>query len=161
LDLKLGGVEFYGATNQAGNYTGAAVLSGNVFQSNTLYGIYIGSAPQAIRILNNRFDNNVVGVFLSSLYLGTPAAPVNGIIQGNRIDRPAPSSDPNPKGIIGWGSDVTATIGGPDAQGNTLGNYDYSATTLNLGVFIYELGGPTLTILENTFTSGGNPVPEV
>jgi hypothetical protein len=158
--LKLGGVEFYGVPNDPSNYAGAAVLSGNVFLSNTLYGIYIGSASQAIQILNNRFDNNVIGVFLSSLHLGVPAAPVNAIIQGNTIDVPAPTSDPTAKGIIGWGSEVTATIGGPGTQGNTLENYDYSATAPNFGVFIYESGGPELTILANTFTSGGHPVPE-
>jgi hypothetical protein len=158
--LKLGGVEFFGAPNDSGNYTGAAVLSGNLFLSNTLYGIYIGSATQPIQILNNRFDNNVVGVFLSSNFLGAPAAPVNAIIQGNTIDVPAPTSDFTYKGIIAWGSAVTATIGGPGAQGNTLENYDYSATTPDSGFFIFEKGGPNLTILANTFASGGNPVPE-
>ena len=158
--LKLGGVEFYGEPNDSSNYTGAAVLSGNVFQSNTLYGIYAGSATQPIQIVNNRFDNNVVGVFLSSLFLGTPAAPVNAIIQGNTIDVATPATDNMDKGIIGWGNAVYATIGGPGAQGNTLENYDYSATTPNNGFFIYESGGPQLTILTNTFTSAGNPVPE-
>jgi hypothetical protein len=158
--LQLGGVEFYGVQNDPSNYTGAAVVSGNVFLNNTLYGIYIGSASQPIQILNNQFDNNVIGVFLSSLHLDIPTAPVNAIIQGNTIDIPAPASDFTPEGIIGWGSEVTATIGGPGTQGNTLENYDYSATTPNDGVFIYESEGPNLTILANTFTSGGNPVPE-
>jgi hypothetical protein len=81
-----------------------------------------------------------------------PAAPVNALIQGNTIDLPAPTSDPTAKGIIGWASAVTATIGGPGAQENTLENYDHSETTPNSGVFIYESGGPALTILENTFT---------
>jgi Periplasmic copper-binding protein (NosD) len=158
--LQLGGVEFYGVPNDPSNYTGAAVISGNVFLNNTLYGIYVGSASQAIQILNNQFENNVIGIFLSSLHLSIPAAPVNAIIQGNTIEVPAPASDLVPKGIIGWGSEVTATIGGPGAQGNTLENFDYSATAPNVGVFIYESGGPQLAILANTFTSGGNPVPE-
>ncbi len=158
--LQLGGAEFYGEPNDPSNYTGAAVLSGNLFLNNTLYGIYVGSTTQAIQILNNRFDNNVVGVFLSSLFLGGPGAPVNAIIQGNTIDVPAPTSDYTYKGIIAWGSEVTATIGGPGTQANTLENYDYSATTPNSGFFIFEKAGPNLTILANTFTSGGNPVPE-
>ncbi len=128
--------------------------------NNTLYGIYIGSATQTIQILNNQFENNVIGIFLSSLHLSIPTAPVNAIILGNTIDIPAPASDYTPEGIIGWGSGVTATIGGPGTQGNTLENYDYSATTPNDGVFIYESEGPQLTILANTFTSAGNPVPE-
>jgi parallel beta-helix repeat protein len=168
--LLLGGVEFYGEPSLPNNYTGAAVLSGNVFLNNPLYGIYVGSATQAIQILNNRFNNNVVGVFLSSYFLGAPAAPVNAIIQGNTIDLSAPTSDDTYKGIIAWGSAVTATIGGPGAQGNILENYDYSATTPDSGFFIYEKvdsgsltyerAGPNLTILANTFASGGNPVPE-
>ena len=115
--LLLGGVEFYGEPSLPSNYTGAAVLSGNVFLNNPLYGIYVGSAAQAIQILNNRFDNNVVGVFLSSYFLGAPAAPVNAIIQGNTIDLSAPTSDDTYKGIIAWGSAVTATIGGPGRRG--------------------------------------------
>ena len=47
--LKLGGVEFYGVPNDPSNYTGAAVLSGNVFLNNTLYGIYIGTPPSPSR----------------------------------------------------------------------------------------------------------------
>ncbi len=158
--LKLGGVEFYGVQNDPSNYTGAAVVSGNLFLNNTLYGIYIGSATQAIQIVNNQFENNVIGVFLSSLHLDIPTAPVNAIIQGNTIEVPAPATDRTPTGIIGWGSGVTATIGGPGAQGNTLENYDYSATIPNDGVFIYESEGPQLTIMANTYTSGGDPVPE-
>ena len=158
--LKLGGVEFYGEPNDPTNYTGAAVLSGNVFEDNTLYGIYIGSAPQAIQILNNRFDNNVVGIFLTSVFLvnGGSVGPVNTTIQGNTIDLSVPTSDfPDiPKGIIAYGNGVTATIGG-----NTLENYDYSALAPNNGFFILESLNPNLTIQgDNTFTSGGITVPE-
>jgi hypothetical protein len=158
--LQLGGVEFYGVPNSSGNYTGTAVVSNNVFLNNTLYGIYIGSASQAVQILNNQFENNVVGIFLSSLHLGVPAAPVNAIIQGNTIEIPSPSTDDTYKGIIGWGSQVSATIGGPGAAGNTLENYDYLATTPDNGFFIFESGGPTLMIQANTFTSAGNPVTQ-
>ncbi len=160
--LLLGGVEFYGEPNDPTNYTGAAVVSGNVFLNNTLYGIYIGSAPQAIQILNNQFNNNAVGIFLTSVFLvtGGSVGPVNATIQGNTIGIPAPTSDTTDKGIIAYGSGVTATIGGPGTQGNTLENYEFSAAAPGNGTFIYGTDNPNLTILANTFTSGGSPVPQ-
>jgi hypothetical protein len=30
----------------------------------------------------------------------------------------------------------------------------------NNGGFIFTIGGPNLTILENTFTTGGSPIPQ-
>src|SRR5262249_26312824 len=58
--LFVGGAEFYAKPNDPKNYTGAAVISGNVFVDNTGYGIFIGgTAPQGIQILNNQFHDNL------------------------------------------------------------------------------------------------------
>jgi hypothetical protein len=154
----LNGAEFFGNLNDPSNYGGAAVLSGNVFENNTAYGIFIGSATQNIQILNNHFDDNVAGVFMDDTY---SAAPINATIQGNTIDVPAPISDPNDlhKGIIAHGKGITATVGGTGTQANTLENYFFSANSPNGGYFIFESGNPKLTnLLENTFTSAGSPV---
>ena len=147
----LNGVEFFV------NYGGTAVVSGNVFQDNTANGIFIGSASGAIQVAGNTFNNNVVGIMMDS----STGSRINATIQGNTIEMPAPTSDDTYKGIIAIGTGVTATIGGPDTQGNSLENYGYSAINPNFGFFIFESGSPKLTNLANNrFTSGGRPVPE-
>jgi parallel beta-helix repeat protein len=146
----LNGVEFFI------NYTGTAVVSGNTFQDNTANGLYIGSAPNGIQIVNNVFSNNFVGIFLAA----SGGATIHATIQGNTIEIPAPTTDSSEKGIIAQGSAVTATIGGPGAQANTLENYAFSAAAPDNGAFIFESLNPNLTILGNTFTSGGSPVSQ-
>jgi hypothetical protein len=160
----LNGVEFFGNLNDPNSYSGAAVLSGNFFENNTAYGIFIGSATQNIQILNNHFDNNVEGVRMDD---SGSAAPINATIQGNTIDAPSPPSDPSAqlpiyKGISATGKGVTATIGGTGTQGNTLENYRYFPNDPNNGTFIFAMGSPNLTIVENgnTFKFGGNDVPQ-
>ena len=98
--LKLGGVEFYGVQNDPSNYTGAAVLSGNVFLNNTLYGIYIGSAHSPSR-------SSTTGSTTTSWDLpqfpppGYPFPPVNAIIQGNRSTSPHRLRTSRPRGSSG------------------------------------------------------------
>jgi hypothetical protein len=145
------GVEFFP------NYTGTAVVSGNIFQDNTANGLFIGSATSAIQVVGNTFDNNAVGIEMDS----STGSTINAVIQGNTISIPMPTMDPTDKGIIAIGKGVTATIGGSGTLGNTLENYAFSAAAPGNGAFIFESGGPNLTNLtENTFESGGNPVLE-
>ena len=134
------------------NYTGTAVLTGNTFLNNTANGVFIGSATNAIRIVNNTFDNNFVGLFMDST---VGPAPINATIQGNTFEIPLGSST-DAKGILGIGTGVTATIGG-----NTLKNYAYSTLLPNNGAFIFESRSPKFTIQgDNMFLSGTITVPE-
>ena len=107
----LNGVEFLGLPGDSQNFTGTAVLSGNLFQNNTSNGIFIGSTSSSVQILNNTFENNVVGISMDSTY-----ASVNATIQGNTIEVPVGTADVY-AGVYAIGGGVTATVGGPAPRG--------------------------------------------
>jgi hypothetical protein len=143
------GLEFFA------NFSGTALISGNTFRSNTGNGLFIGSAPQTIQVVNNLFDNNFVG-----LTLDASDAAVNATVQGNTFTVPtgAPSSF---EGLFGLGSGVTATIGGPGSAANTFVNYAnfFSIDPSHSGGNpTREVGCPNFTILTNTFLRGGSPL---
>ena len=146
------GIEFFGAAGNSDNYTGSAVVSGNSFTSNTANGIYVGSAGN-LTISNNQFSGNVVGLFLD----GTGAS-INATVTGNTI-AVAPNPPDNWNAIVAVGTDVTATIGGSGANGNTIENYlmgDYIHEAIGTGP---NAGVPKVTVLANTYLQNGAPVP--
>ena len=106
----LNGVEFFI------NFTGSAIVSGNVFENNTAAGIWGGSSSNNIQITNNTFNNNVVGVFLDA-----SAAPISATVQGNTFVVPVGSPDSD-VGFLTIGR-VTATVGGDGTLANTFENY--------------------------------------
>ncbi len=48
------------------DFTGTALIEGNSFLGNTGDGLYIGSAPEVVQVLDNVFQNNFVGVALNA-----------------------------------------------------------------------------------------------
>ncbi|HEX3447741.1 MAG TPA: right-handed parallel beta-helix repeat-containing protein, partial [Isosphaeraceae bacterium] len=144
----LNGVEFFI------NFTGSAIVSGNVFENNTAAGIWGGSSSNNIQITNNTFNNNVVGVFLDA-----SAAPISATVQGNTFVVPVGSRDPQLVGFLTIGR-VTAIVGGDGTLANTIENYAdgrYIAES-NGGPNAF-VGNPNVTILTNTFLSNGMTVP--
>ena len=148
------GVEFLGGLGNADNYTGTAVLTGNVFQNNTGNGVFVGSASSNVQFVNNQFEDNIVGLFMDS----TGETTINATVQGNTFVVPVGTAG-NYAGIIGVGSGVTATIGGTGDLENTIENYTD-------GNYIHEAvasgqnaGGPNLNIQANIYTNAGRPVP--
>ncbi len=136
----LNGVEFNA------NFTGTAVVSGNSFENNTGDGLFIGSSPSTIQVVNNVFNNNFVGL---ALYANGTS--VNANVQSNTFE--VPSSAPSSfGGLFAEGSGVTATVGGPGNQGNV---FDGFATGFSIfqsnGEPSQDLGNPNLNILANTF----------
>jgi hypothetical protein len=149
----LNGVEFFGVPGQADNYTGTAVVSGNIFENNTANGLFIGSSSNTMQIVNNVFENNIVGLSMDST-----AAVINATVAGNTFEVPVGTAD-NYAGILAIGSGVTATIGGAGAQENVIENYTD-------GNFIHEAlapgqnaGGANLNIQANIYTYAGRTVP--
>jgi parallel beta-helix repeat protein len=143
----LNGIEFNPA------FTGTAVVSGNVFQGNTGFGLYVGSAPSTIQIVNNVFNDNFVG-----LALYAEGTSVNANVQGNtfEVSAGAPVSF---EGLFAGGSGVTATIGGPGTQGNIFDGFgDHLFIYQTDGSAIPVLGWPNLNILANTYQRAGAPV---
>jgi parallel beta-helix repeat protein len=139
------GVEFFYT------FTGSAILSGNTFSDNTAIGVYIGSSSSPIQVLNNTFDNNVVGVDLDAA-----VAPLSAVVQGNTFTVPAGSAAVK-QGVAADGSGVTATIGGTGSQENTFQNYVSGSAIVqenvngNAAGVLVPVGNPNLTILDNNF----------
>ena len=149
----LNGVEFFGVPGLADNYTGTAVVSGNLFENNTANGLFIGSSSNTMQIVNNVFENNIVGLSMDST-----AAVINATVAGNTFEVPVGTAD-NYAGILAIGSGVMATIGGAGAQENAIENYTD-------GNFIHEAlapgqdaGGSNLNIQANIYTYAGRAVP--
>jgi parallel beta-helix repeat protein len=145
--MGLNGVEF------STGFSGAANVSGNLFEDNTAAGIFSGSSPNNIQITNNTFDNNVTGVFLDA-----STAPISATVQGNTFVVPVNSPDSD-VGFLTIGR-VTATVGGDGTLANTIENYvngRYIAES-NGGPNAF-VGNPNVTILTNTFLSNGTPIP--
>ena len=99
------GVEFHG-------FTGSAVISGNTFSQNTAHGIFIGGSSQTVQVLNNTFDNNVVGLDIDSAL-----APSSALVQGNTFTGSPGSSE---QGIFASGGGSSGTIGGTGIPGEYL-----------------------------------------
>lgn len=133
-------------------FTGSAVVSGNTFSNNTANGIFIGGASQTLQITGNTFDDNLVG-----LDMDASAAPIGALIQGNTFTGAAGSAD---QGLVAAGSGVTATIGGFGAAQNTFANYGYQLSILQYHSSGSDesIGCPNLSILTNTYLSGGQAV---
>jgi parallel beta-helix repeat protein len=148
-EIRGAGPGFNGVEFEPG-FTGTGTLTGNLFQDNTASGLWIGSAPNNIQVLNNTFDNNYAGVFLDST-----AGAVSATIQGNTIDVPL-GATVGEVGILLIGPGVTATVGGDGALANTIENY------VN-GEFIHvsstnpngSIGNPNATILGNVYLRAG------
>ena len=142
------GVEF------EANFTGTAVVTGNLFENNTAAGIWAGSSANNMQITGNTFDNNVVGVFLDA-----SAAPISATVQGNTFVVPV-GSPVIDVGVLAVGGGVTATIGGNGALANTMENYSNGSFIVQSnGSPTESVGNPNDTILGNTFLDDGIAVP--
>jgi parallel beta-helix repeat protein len=142
----LNGLEFNG------NFTGNALVSGNVFQGNTGDGIFIGSAPNTIQITNNVFNDNFAGI---ALYSDGTSIHVN--IQSNTLEIPATTPTPF-VGLFALGSGISATVGGSGSLGNVFNGYGNNVSiyqTQTGGPQNQNLGCPNLNILANTYERGG------
>ena len=140
------------------NFTGTAVVSGNVFQNNTADGLFIGSSPNAVQVVNNVFDNNLFGIALYS-----DGTSVSANIQGNTFDVPGiANATYQYVGLFALGSGVSATVGGAGSQGNS-----FSETVDNTSIVEAHTGGPqnqylgcpSLDVLANTYEQGGVAIP--
>jgi hypothetical protein len=144
----LDGLEFYV------NFAGTAVVSGNVFENNTGAGLFIGSAPNTVQVVNNVFSNNPWGIFLAAN--GTS---INVNVQSNSFS--VPSSAPSDFfGLLAVGRGVSATVGGSGSQSNDFNGFSnlvFIAQGHTLGS--QEIGCPTLNILGNTFERAGTTIP--
>lgn len=115
--------------------------------------MFIGSTGNSIKIVNNVFSNNVVGVFMDSTN-----GSIGATVLGNTIVLPVGTADIY-AGVVAIGSGVTATIGGSGADGNTLENYtNYNFIKDAVGSG-QNAGTPHQTIPANTFTNNGRTVP--
>ena len=136
------------------NFTGTAVVTGNLFENNTASGIWTGSSANNMQITGNTFDNNVVGVFLDA-----SAAPIRATVQGNTFAVPV-GSPVEDVGVLAVGGGVTATIGGNGALANTMENYSNGSFIVQSnGSPTESVGNPNDTILANTFLYAGIAVP--
>ena len=138
------------------NFTGTAVVSGNVFQNNTGDGLFIGGSSTAIQVVNNVFDNNLAGIVLYA-----DGTSVNANIQGNSFEVPA-SSTANYTGLFALGSGVSATVGGAGSQGNSFSETVDNTSIVeahNGGPANQDLGCPSLDVLANTYEQGGVAIP--
>jgi Pectate lyase superfamily protein len=143
----LNGIEFNPA------FTGTAVVSGNLFPGNTGFGLYVGSAPSTIQIVNNVFNDNFVG-----LALYAEGTSVNANVEGNTFEVSA-GAPTNFEGLFAAGSGVTATVGGPGTQGNIFNGFgDHLFIYQTNGIPNPVLGWPNLNILANTYERAGAPV---
>jgi hypothetical protein len=138
------------------NFTGTAVVSGNVFQNNTGDGLFIGGAPSTIQVVNNVFDNNLAGIVLYS-----DGQPVSANIQSNTFEVPtnAPS---NYVGILASGGAVSGTIGGTGSQGNVFSNFgDFNSITVHMNGDPQNQvpGCPNVNIIGNTYEQDGVAIP--
>jgi hypothetical protein len=150
----LNGAEFLGGLGNADNYTGTAVVSGNSFVNNTANGIYVGSAANNIQVVNNLFENNVVGLSMDST-----GASINATVLGNTFEVPLGTADTS-AGVLAIGGGVTATIGGAGGAANTIENYtpgNYIHEALGSG---QNAGVPNLNIQANTYTDAGTDVSQ-
>jgi Right handed beta helix region len=139
------GVEFYN------DFTGSAVVSGNTFSNNTASGLFISGASQTVQITGNTFDGNFVG-----LNMDASSAPINAVIQGNTFTVTPGSTY---QGLDAAGSGVTATIGGSGSAQNIFENYAYQRSILQFHVSNGQtVGCPNLSILANSYLSGGSSV---
>jgi nitrous oxidase accessory protein NosD len=144
------GVEF------SDGFSGSGLISGNTFLNNTANGVWVGSAPNQIQILGNVFEGNVFGVSLDA-----SAGPVSAVVQGNTFSPPPglPQSGGATIyycGLVAFGTNATATVGGAGAAGNTFENYptDDSIVEDNVSDGV-AVGYPSLTILANQYLSNG------
>ncbi len=152
ITTGLNGVEFFGGTGQARNYTGTAVVSNNTFQNNTANGIFAGSGG-SLTISNNQFSGNVVGIFLNGADATTQATVV-----GNTIATPM-NSPAGYNGITMQGAGLTATIGGSGGDANTIENFaDYNFIVVSAGSGPLA-GTPHDSILANIYLRNGSSVP--
>jgi parallel beta-helix repeat protein len=143
------GIEFFS------KFTGSATISGNTFTGNTESGLFISGTSSAIQVTGNTFTDNFVG-----LNMDASSASVNAVIKGNTFMVALGSTY---QGLDAAGSGVTATIGGDGSAQNIFKNYAYGRTgqssILQFHVSAGQtVGCPNLSILTNTYLSGGNPV---
>ncbi|WP_165245799.1 right-handed parallel beta-helix repeat-containing protein [Paludisphaera soli] len=140
------GVEFYV------NFVGYASVTGNNFRGNTANGLFIGSAPNLIRVVGNVFDSNLIGL---NFFAETNAANVQ--ILGNRFRVPANLGQER-FGVAGVGRLVNAQIGGSGAEQNVFDdfpNYLSIDPSHTGGTPLQNLGCPNFVILGNIYRRNG------
>jgi parallel beta-helix repeat protein len=144
------GVEFNSS------FTGTATVTGNTFDGNTSFGMYVGGAPNGIQITGNTFQNNPTGIGLD----GTGSSAVNVTITGNTFLLTAGTSNEF-HGIDGNGSNATATIGGTGSDANVFENYADKLFIVELNQSgSQNVGYPNFNILGNSFLQNGQSIPE-
>ncbi|MDG3003079.1 right-handed parallel beta-helix repeat-containing protein [Paludisphaera mucosa] len=143
----LNGVEF------AYDFTGYASVVGNNFIGNTASGIYLGSAPNLVRIAGNVFAGNWSGV---TMFADQPRA-INVQIVGNYFVTP-PDFTEATFGIAGIGSRINAQIGGSGGDGNLFDgfrDYLFVNPSHSGGAPVQNLGCPNFVVQGNVFRRKG------
>jgi hypothetical protein len=140
------------------DFTGTAFIKGNSFLNNTGDGLFIGSAPTLVQIVDNVFQDNFTGLALNS----TGGATVDVAVQGDSfsVTAGAPADD---LGLWALGGGVTATIGGAGGLADTFSNFNnyYFIFPANTGDSPPQfLGYPNLILDGESFVRNGQPVPQ-
>jgi copper-binding protein NosD len=114
------GANGFNGIEVSGGWNGAQMsIHDNAIWNNSAFGVFIGAGQIAV-VERNTFFGNFVGVVVDSSFSTTD--PVRAVLRGNSFMVNADSL--YQEGVFLSGSQVTATLGGPDIQTrNTYRNY--------------------------------------